>query len=280
MKRPGRLRRILGVSDEDWETLTKAQKLKMIDQALQGDPDPSERGALLLGKRFLGGEFKRKGRSEAMDFARVGGMLAEIAQSTFGLEFSQAELLPWKKKLHNDMMDIMKRTGIRWAVQRAGDIGTVGGFPAPYFVVTWIGVNKGGKYLGRKEGEAELRKRGWKIDSKRWPTGNESGVIPKKFWGKGVKVRGEALDFGRMSETLTALRESLDEQDQPWWKAVFGHGRVFFQAGSASHAQSIAAKWGKENDMGKPDVVKKAAKPRDLDRRGYFTKDGPVYVEQ
>lgn len=84
----------------------------------------------------------------------------------------------------------------------------------------------------------------------------------------------------RASEQLSALREALEEQDQPWWKAVFGHGRIFFQAGSASHAQSIASKWGKANDMGRPDVVKKAAKPGDLDRKGYYVKDGSVYVEQ
>jgi len=81
VKKPGRLRKILGVSKEDWEALSKEKKLAMINQALAGDPDDSERGALLLGKRFIGGEFKRKGRSEDMDFTTVNAKLEGIRQS-------------------------------------------------------------------------------------------------------------------------------------------------------------------------------------------------------
>jgi hypothetical protein len=60
VKKPGRLKQILGVSDEDWERLPKKQKLAMIDKALKSNPSASERGALVLGKRFIGGEFKRR----------------------------------------------------------------------------------------------------------------------------------------------------------------------------------------------------------------------------
>jgi len=60
VKHPGRLKKILGVTDEEWSGLSKKSKLKMINDALKGNPGDSERGALLLGKRFIGGEFKRR----------------------------------------------------------------------------------------------------------------------------------------------------------------------------------------------------------------------------
>ena len=67
-----------------------------------------------------------------------------------------------------------------------------------------------------------------------------------------------------------------------WWKAVFGDGRVFFKASSSSHAYSVAKKWGQQNDMGVPSVVKKTEKPKALDQKGAFVQDKAlgVYVEQ
>lgn len=79
------------------------------------------------------------------------------------------------------------------------------------------------------------------------------------------------------------IPESFTESDGPeWWTATFGFGRIFFEASSASHAQSIATKWGKRNQMGQPDVVKKAAKPPQVNQPGSFTHDKKldVYVEQ
>ena len=83
-----------------------------------------------------------------------------------------------------------------------------------------------------------------------------------------------AKELLKLAKELTAERE--------WWQAVFGFGNIFFQAASASHAAAIAKKWGAKAGMGTPDKVKKTEKPKALDQRGAFERDGEldVYVEQ
>ena len=73
---------------------------------------------------------------------------------------------------------------------------------------------------------------------------------------------------------------SLVASFETWWLAKFGYGRIFFQASSASQAQAMAMTWGKENNMGRPDVVKKTEKPQQLDKPGYFIKKNHIYIEQ
>jgi hypothetical protein len=65
VKKPGRLPEILGVKADDWEGMERGAKLKAIDAKLKeiegdsGKAAKSMRGALVLGKRFVGGEFKK-----------------------------------------------------------------------------------------------------------------------------------------------------------------------------------------------------------------------------
>jgi hypothetical protein len=66
VKKPGRLPKILGIKADDWEAMDKGAKLKAIDAKLKelegdsGEAAKSMRGALTLGKRFVGGEFKKE----------------------------------------------------------------------------------------------------------------------------------------------------------------------------------------------------------------------------
>jgi hypothetical protein len=70
------------------------------------------------------------------------------------------------------------------------------------------------------------------------------------------------------------------EEEQGWWRAQFGFGNIYFQAGSQPHADSIARKWGKKSKMGSPDKLLKSKKPSGIDNKDSFKKDGGVYVEQ
>lgn len=100
VKRPGRLRKILGMSDEEWESASKADKIAKINAALEklaGDDSEeakSKRGALQLGKRFIGGGLRPKGRSEEMDFTDVNTILDDIRQS---LDEDGLDEEKWKK---------------------------------------------------------------------------------------------------------------------------------------------------------------------------------------
>jgi hypothetical protein len=85
----------------------------------------------------------------------------------------------------------------------------------------------------------------------------------------------------QIAKELIAIAKSLTA-DITWWKAIFGFGRIFFEAGSASHAHAKAKKWGQKSGMGRPDKVVKTEEPRALHQRGAFTYDRTldVYVEQ
>jgi len=84
-----------------------------------------------------------------------------------------------------------------------------------------------------------------------------------------------------LSEIVFGLIESRDEQE--WWKALFGGGRIFFRAASSSHANSVANKWGKKSGLGKPEVIKKARVPRSTkgnELGNTYDKQLGVWVEQ
>jgi len=61
VKRPGRLRRLLDVSDGDWDDMGEREKLKRIAAKIRTTTDKSQLGALTLGARFVGGEIRREG---------------------------------------------------------------------------------------------------------------------------------------------------------------------------------------------------------------------------
>jgi hypothetical protein len=117
-------------------------------------------------------------------------------------------------------------------------------------------------------------------------------VAPSDIKVPGIKVQaGWSMDgatFDRIDkqvkQTLIRASEGTLREDEDllegWWKAVFGNGNIFFEAGSQPHADSIARKWGKDNDMGNPDKVMKAERPKAMDQKGAFVKNGAVYVEQ
>lgn len=77
VKRPGRLRRILGVSDEQWRGMSKGQKLKLVNAKLKTSTDKSERGALLLGKRFISGAIEH---AEDVDLPRANALLTKFRE--------------------------------------------------------------------------------------------------------------------------------------------------------------------------------------------------------
>jgi len=106
VKRPGRLRKILGVSDAEWEKLSKSQKLKIIDQALKDEPDASARGALALGRRFIGGEFRRE------DIQRIADALSRLRK-----ELSDAD-----GSIHTEGDDLEEnsRAVLHWVRQKFG----------------------------------------------------------------------------------------------------------------------------------------------------------------
>jgi hypothetical protein len=100
---------------------------------------------------------------------------------------------------------------------------------------------------------------------------------------------GDIDIFARKLSTEIDAMAGLEEAGSEWWVGVFavafpwtGGGRIFFQASSISQAQAIAKKWGEQEGMGAPDVVKKAKQPPQLDAQGAFVHDEKlgVYVEQ
>lgn len=86
VKKPGRLPKLLGLKQADYDALSNAEKIKKIDAALaelegqSGKAAKSKRSALVLGKRFIGG-IGRKKTSEEVDFAGINAKLEGIRQS-------------------------------------------------------------------------------------------------------------------------------------------------------------------------------------------------------
>ena len=113
VKRPGRLRKILGVSDEEWEAMGKAEKIKRIKAKLKTSTDKSERGALQLGLRFVGGEFKRR-REEDMDLERANALLAQMREAgpydSPDVEIPEKQLSPQQKALVKLMRGFQRKT--------------------------------------------------------------------------------------------------------------------------------------------------------------------------
>jgi hypothetical protein len=108
VKKPGRLPKLLGLKQADYDALSNAEKIKKIDAALaelggqSGKAAKSKRSALVLGKRFIGGIGKKK-TSEEVDFAGINAKLEGIRQSLGkGRPLTeQAEM--WRKKAISEL---------------------------------------------------------------------------------------------------------------------------------------------------------------------------------
>lgn len=112
VKRPGRLPKLLGLSQDEYDALSKTEKLKKINAALKalegatGKATKSKRSALVLGKRFVGGkEFKR--RRESVDFAEPGAKLAAIWETL-------------DSDLTEDEMEESMKAALHWVKQKYG----------------------------------------------------------------------------------------------------------------------------------------------------------------
>ncbi len=123
VKRPGRLRKILGMSDEEWESASKGAKLKAINAKLKTSTDKSERGALLLGKRFIGGDIGRGHREEGMDLKGTNERLTRVREA---LEESEIEVTT--KELSAAQNALIKATGLQLQSVKKGSYGYIAKF--------------------------------------------------------------------------------------------------------------------------------------------------------
>jgi hypothetical protein len=87
VQHPGRLHKILDLTQNQYDALSKEEKIAKIDAALAklkgktGKRAKSKRSALILGKRFIGGIGKTRGRSEGLDLAATNAKLVQIRES-------------------------------------------------------------------------------------------------------------------------------------------------------------------------------------------------------
>lgn len=123
VKKPGRLPKLLGLTQDKYDALSKEEKVAKIDQALadlegdSGKAAKSKRSALILGKRFIGG-IKKKAKKEAVDFSAMTAKLAEVLQSLDEAGVRKVNKKGLADELATDMISAFTKTLQKWVVYR------------------------------------------------------------------------------------------------------------------------------------------------------------------